>query len=396
MKIKVLRWPYPYRWAFGFTSDTDNTSLEATRFFYDYCLEKGMYPTKTVWVHKPQRQSGVLDTLEIDSSPTLEDVDYQEYCQSISQKGIEFCLHDVSAGNNLREEIMQGFEEFQEAFGYYPRLHICHGLNQDHPYWSLNHFSHPLMKFVGKLIYGRRAKFSGEDPESPYYWSDICRRRIKYLRLYRALKFNVLKYNPSMPYHLYDKPDVRFWFSVSGGGHYLLNNLDHSHLDRLSQEDGAFILYGYEGELSEINDRGERRFKRDLKEAFEKIAARKDCWHAGVSSILDRCLAIKNLIVTTQKHAIVISNPTNIDLQGLQFSCDRPILWLSETEKILPDDQGVYQLEKLPSGSCISLFFSSQEGEVGDPIGSSGWETLRMLIEESKHILWKRFFRKRW
>lgn len=185
MKVNILRWPYPSRWAFGFTSDTDNTSLEATRFFYDYCLEKGMYPTKTVWTHKPQRQSGVLDTLELDSSPTLEDIDYKEYSQSISQKGIEFCLHDVSAGNNLRDEIIRGFAEFREVFGYSPRLHICHGLNQDHPYWSLNHFKNPLLKFFGKFIYGRRAQFSGEDPSSPYYWSDICRRTIKYLRLCR-------------------------------------------------------------------------------------------------------------------------------------------------------------------------------------------------------------------
>lgn len=395
MKLKVLRWPYPYRWAFSFTSDTDNTSLAATQFFYQYCLEHHLYPTKTVWAHRPQRTSGSLKVIEPDHSPTLEDLAYKQYCQDIKHQGIEFCLHDASAGDNTRTEILEAFESFQQTFGDYPRMHICHSHNQDHPYWGENHFRHPLLKSLAKLLYGKK-EFSGEKPDSPYYWSDICRRYIDYIRMFRVLDFNVLKYNPSMPYHLYDKPDVKYWFSVSGGGHYLLNNLVKNNLDQLAQEDGAFILYGYEGEFSEVDANGARHFKKNIRDALDLIAERQDCWKANTSTILDRSLVIKNLIVTRQNHAVILSNPTPIDLSDLQLSINKKSIWLSPQEQILPDAQGIYHLKELKAGACLALFYSSEESEVGDTVGIPFWEILRMLFEEGKHLFWKRLIRKIW
>jgi hypothetical protein len=242
------------------------------------------------------------------------------------------------------------------------------------------------MRAIARLIVGPY-EYSGADPTSPYYWSDICRKVISYVRLYRTRHFNVLRSNPSMPYHLPGKPDVRLWFSASGS-RSRLHGLDGRDLDELADEDGAFLLYGYSSNLVQEPDRN--ALHQEVASALASIGAREDCWRTTVSSLLDRCLATKNLIVTQRRHAYVVSNPTALPIADLQFRSPRPVLYLASGEELLPDSAGRYHVQALEAGQCLTLYMSAEAAWSGDASGISALESFRMAIEELRHLAWKR------
>jgi hypothetical protein len=389
MSLKVLRWPHPFRWAFSFIDDNDFSTLPSARTVYDYCLAHGFQATKTVWMHEPRRGCGSPVAQSPIPGATLDEPDYLEYVRQLSAHGIELCLHDVSAGNNLREEVLQGFASFESLFGYLPRVHIFHAYNCDHPYWGAQQYRSSLARSLVRLFAGRY-EYYGHDPASPHYWSDVCRRLISYVRLYRTRRFNVLRCNPSMPYHLPGKPDVRLWFSASGSRNRL-HDLGERELDRLAREDGAFLLYSYSAHL--VQKKSPTHLAPDVEDALNRIGERSDCWRPTVSHLLDRCLATKNLIVSQRRLAYVLSNPTRVPIADLQFTCDRPVLYRSADEELRPDADGRYHLASLDAGGCVALYFSPDAADAGDPGGISALESLRMMLEEVWHLVWKRGYK---
>ena len=64
-------------------------------------------------------------------------------------------------------------------------------------------------------------EFDGENPESPYFWGDELKARIKYVNQFTFGNVNLLDITPSIPYHLTDRPLVSFWFPTADG-----DNLD--------------------------------------------------------------------------------------------------------------------------------------------------------------------------
>ena len=386
MHLKILRWPYPYRWAFSITDDTDCSTLRPVKAVYDYLIRKGLKGTKTVWVREPARGCGEPERSKPIHGISLEDPRYVEYCRKISRHGIELCMHDVSSGNNRREEIQAAFAKFEEAFGYAPRIHIFHSHNADHIYWGENQFESRLARWMVRLMTGKR-RYSGEDPESPYYWSDICRENISYIRLYRTTRFNVLKDNPSMPYHQEGKPDVKFWFSASGTGNRL-DELDNRAIDRLAREDGAYLLYAYASQM--VLRQNRTRLNPSVKSAFDRIADRQDCWAATASELLDRCLAIKSLVVQSFRHGWVIANPSTMGIPSLQFQCSLPVLYQAGGAEVLPDELGRFSIDDLGPGQCLPLYRSRELAEVGDLGGISVREQLWMMLREFWHLAHKR------
>lgn len=391
MAVKALRWPYPYKWAFGLIDDTDCSTLEAVLTVYEHCLDAGITPTKTVWAQAAERDCGHPVSSRPIVGTTLDDDAYREYCEALAKRGVEFCLHDVSPGNNLREDTLRGFETFERTFGYAPRVHVFHSHNCDHIYWGENQYGSRFAKALVRLMTGKRDYF-GEDHESPYYWSDVCRDKISYIRLYRTRDFNVLKHNPNMPYHLHGKPDVKLWFSASASRPDL-DRVTDSALDRIARDDGAFLLYAYSSNLADVTDRS--RMEPVAGDAFSRIGGRSDCWRTSISEILDRCLATKNVLITVRRHACVISNPTALSLDGFQFRSDRDALYRADGQRITPDEEGRFHLDSLRAGECLALYFSNEAAESGDPGGISGLEKGRMMFEEFKHLVYKRVFQMR-
>lgn len=388
VSLKIFRWPHPFRWAFSFIDDNDFSTLTSARTAYDYCLAHGFMATKTVWMHAPRRECGSPVAQPPIPGATLDEPEYLEYMQQLHARGVELCLHDASAGNNLREEILQAFAGFESLFGYVPRVHVFHAFNCDHPYWGAQHYSSAVARWLARIFAGRY-QYYGHDPDSPHYWSDVCRRLITYVRLYRTRQFNVLRCNPSMPYHLSDKPDVRLWFSASSS-RTRLHRLGERELDALAREDGAFLLYSYSAHLA--LKKSPTTLAPDVAAALQRISRRTDCWRPTVSRLLDRCLATKNLIVAKRRHAYVLTNPTRVSIEDLQFTSDRPVLYLSADEALRPDAERRYHLESVAAGSCVILYFSPDAADAGDPGGISQLESLRMMLEEVWHLLCKRAY----
>lgn len=393
-KICLLRWPYPYKLAFGITDDTDECTLEDTQKVYEYAIKLGIMPTKTVWIKEPLRCCGVLNKWKPDSGETLQNDEYRNYCKSLSKRGIELAMHGVSSGNNTRSEIIDGLEDFRATFDYYPRLYICHNLNAENPYWGESNFKFPgvnlLIRFM--TIYNKE-KFYGHIPNSPYYWIDICKEKIQYIRLFRTRDLNVLHYNPMMPYHQYDKPGVKFWFSACSGDLEIFRRVSHQSIDRIAREDGALIIYAHSAYFIEKRKLTKSGLKQEVERAFQIISSRNDVWCTNVSNILDRCLVTKNLLLNTQRNGLVITNPTDLPINNLQFRfiADGKKFYLSSEEIIHPDKESIYHIKKIDAHSSITLYLSREEKKIGDPMGISSFEHYRMAFQECKRLLWSKW-----
>ena len=93
-----------------------------------------------------------------------------------------------------------------------------HSNNLENIYWGKKVVnSLILQKFIGILSKKSRLPYSGENPESKYFWGDILKANTKYVRLWGTSDINTLKFNHSMPYHDSKKPYVNYWFSFSDG-----------------------------------------------------------------------------------------------------------------------------------------------------------------------------------
>ena len=297
----------------------------------------------------------------------------------------------MSSGNNVREDVIRGLQTFKETFGYAPSVYICHSHNAEHPYWGEQQYRSTIAKLATWFLYRfKREEFFGHDPSSEYYWSDICRKTIRYMRLYRTRHPNVLKKNPHLPYHQFDKPDVLFWFSGTGEDYELLERITPRVLDKLAREDGAIIHYAHTSLFLDTAKSTRSGLRPEVEKAFDLIGDREDCWCSGVTAVLDRCLATKNMLVHETKHAIVFSNPTSVDVPDFQIMANYPALFSSSGEVLHPDSESRFRLGLIEGGKNLTLYLSAEAAEIGDPVGVPRIEEVRMMWEEAKRQLWKK------
>ena len=92
-------------------------------------------------------------------------------------------------------------------------------------------------------------QFHGHSEGGPYFWGDLCRDRIMYVRNLVFREINTLKVDPLMPYHDPRRPYVRYWFSSSEGAsvHSFCQLISEANQDRLLEEGGACIAYTHFG-----------------------------------------------------------------------------------------------------------------------------------------------------
>lgn len=388
MRIKIMRWPAPFRFAFGITDDPDQSTTKKVQIIYDYCHSLGIRPTRGTWVTKPKRTCGAQNQSLPDNGVTLEDDQYKDLCTTLQGRGIEIALHGVSSGDNKRQEIIDGFEIFETSLNNAPSTIFFHAHNAENMYWGTSHTQSTLLKTIVSLVVPKKQEvYSGHDPKSEYFCGDFMLENIKYTRLFRTRSLNVLSKNPNMPYHLTDKPFVRLWFSGTAQDLDVCERINQPALDKVANQDGLILLYAH---LAEKFLDEHENIVPAAKQAFEHIGQRKDCWNAGTTDILDRCLAIKNLIITRQRAGIVISNPSSVNLHGLQFASDAKDLFLSSGQALERSNSGVYTIPNLPPQSTASVFTTKQLAHVNDPSGISKLETLRMQFEEFKRVLYSR------
>jgi hypothetical protein len=201
----------------------------------------------------------------------------------LQRKGFEIALHGVRGGSSPRADIAAGLSEFKRVLGRYPRMQVNHSQNQDNLYWGHHLFSFPPFRWA--VDAAANSKFSGHDPASPYFWGDIAKQRIDYVRRFTFPEANLLQVDTSFPYRLADKPYVNYWFPTSNGR--VLEDFDRllspENLDALERDGGVCLVYAHLGAGS--FNRGSRLDPR-FEARINEVAARNG-WFATASEILD-------------------------------------------------------------------------------------------------------------
>lgn len=273
-----MKWPLNFEFAFTIIDDTDNSTIENVKPIYEYLRSKNLKTTKTVWVY-PSRNTF--------TGQTIQDNDYLEFLLKIEREGFEIQLHNVGSGDFNRHEIIQGFNIFKKSFGRFPILHINHSSNKDNIYWGYKRFG-TILRFLVKLFKGKTRRFYGDEIESDYFWGDLSKEHIKYIRNRVFNGINTLDYDPQMPYEEKNKKYSNYWFS-SSDGHTVeeFNNLiTKKNIDKLIKEKGLCIVYthfacGFLEHNGEIN----KTFKKSI-----DYLSSQNGWFAPTTEILDYIL----------------------------------------------------------------------------------------------------------
>lgn len=276
-----MNWPKKKEFTFTIIDDTDNSNINNIKPIYDYLTSKNIKTTKTVWVY-PSRDRY--------TGQTLQNNNYYKFIKLLKSDGFDIQLHNVGSGNFSRTEIIKGLDEFKQKLGKYPNMHINHCSNADNLYWGHKRFGMILRKTM-QIIEGSKKRFYGDEINSNYFWGDIAKEKIKFIRNRVFNGINTLKYDPKMPFREKRKIFSNYWFS-SSDGHNLkqFNNLvTKSNIDKLKREKGLCIVYTHfasdfvdqQGKLDEI-------FKENI-----NYLSKQNGWFVPANDILEYLLSQK-------------------------------------------------------------------------------------------------------
>jgi hypothetical protein len=279
----VSRFPGNKRFAFTILDDTDYASVGNVEPVYRFLADIGIFTTKTVWPLSTSREQPV-------GGASLAENDYLELVRWMKKAGFEIALHGVRNQTSSRDVVKKGLETFRELLGSYPRTHCNHFANLDNLYWGPERFSTalPRMGFALAKRFGLRGDFQGHLESSQYFWGDLCRERISYVRNLVFQEINLERINPTLPYSNPRQPFVNYWFSSSFGDklNSFCRMLREENQDRLEEEEGVCIMYTHFGlhfyENGELNQEFVRLMRR---------LAQKNGWFVPVATLLDHLLS---------------------------------------------------------------------------------------------------------
>jgi hypothetical protein len=237
-----------------------------------------MRTTKSVWPLGPVEGARV-------GGATLQDHKYLEFVRWLKDEGFEVGLHNVQNHDARREVIQRGLQEFESLLQQSVRVHCNHSNNRDNLYWGAERIESRALRLGYNLAtrFAHRGFFMGHIPASPYFWGDICKEKIDYVRNFVFDEINLDRVNPTMPYQDRGKPFVDYWFSSSEGDtvESFCRMLREENQDRLEAEEGVCIMYTHFG----------KRFCNDvLHPEFERLMLRlskMSGWFVPVSELLD-------------------------------------------------------------------------------------------------------------
>jgi hypothetical protein len=275
-----LNFPGGKRFAFTVIDDTDVATLENVRPVYRLLESLGMRTTKTVWpVACPEGSKN------FSSSETLEDPDYRDFVIDLQRRGFEITWHCATMETSTRERTIAALERFRATFGAYPRVHANHAENRENIYWGRNRIDQPLIKtLMGSMSHEPADYYLGHDPQTPYWWGDLCSQHFSYVRNLTFDRLNLASINPSMPYRDPSRQHAQLWFSASDAE----DVAEFTHLlrteqqDKLEREGGFCIVATHFGkrfvENSEVDKLAEARLR--------ELAGRPG-WFVPVGELLD-------------------------------------------------------------------------------------------------------------
>ena len=274
-----LTFPGGRRFAFTIMDDTDVATLANVRPVYELLGALGFRTTKTVWpVGCPEGSPNFQD------SDTLEDPAYLRFVLELQSRGFEIAYHGATMESSDRVRTEAAFTRFCELFGGPPRVYANHAYNQENLYWGVERLDDPLLR----MLYGRidrrpRGFYQGHVRESPRWWGDMA-SQITYVRNLTFSDINVLRTNPSMPYHDPRRPIVPWWFSASDAEDVEAFNrlISPEAQDRLEREGGVCIVATHLGKR--FTDAGV--VHADTVRLLERLSG-KAGWFVPVGELLD-------------------------------------------------------------------------------------------------------------
>lgn len=279
----MSRFPEEKKFAFTVFDDTDLSTLENTRPVYQFLSELGVFTTKSVW---PLPNAGGARI----TGSSLEDIDYLEFVRALQREGFEIALHNVRNHDAPRDLVELGLQRFQEVLGQRPRTQCNHDTNRENLYWGPHRLENPFLRGAYQLAtrFSYGGYYQGHVEGSPYFWGDLCRDQISYVRNFVFDEVNLDRVNPTLPYHDPTKPFVPFWFSSSEGGDVLsfCKTLSETNQDRLEAEGGVCIMYTHFAKG--FSDRG--MLQGEFCRLMRRLA-KKNGWFVPVATLLDylRC-----------------------------------------------------------------------------------------------------------
>lgn len=238
---KQIIYPKGKKFAFTIFDDTDKATVERVAPVYELLEKLGLRTTKSVWAlpsEKPQ--------IEANKGQTLNDPSYLSFIHELVHNGFEIAFHGARGGHTPRLLTVQALELFRRELGFEPHTHANHLDNRESLYWGTKRLNSTLPRIAYQLATWRRGeKYEGEVPSSPYFWGDLAKELIYYVRNFVFAGINTLAINPSLPYHDSRKPLVRYWFSSADGHDMQTFNrlLSKANQDTLEQESGVCIVY---------------------------------------------------------------------------------------------------------------------------------------------------------
>jgi hypothetical protein len=143
----------------------------------------------------------------------------------------------------------------------------------------------------------------GHVEDSPLFWGDLCKEKIKYVRNFVLGDINVLKACPAMPYHDPARPYVNNWFASCEGANVDSFNamISEHNQERLKGERGACIMYTHLANGFQVNGKINDRFKTLLQRM-----SRLNGWFVPVTTLLDFILQERgNRIITPSERTVL-------------------------------------------------------------------------------------------
>jgi hypothetical protein len=277
-----ITWPNGKAFAFSVFDDTDLAVPGNFEKVYELLGDLGMRTTKSVWPicgegQPPRGPDG----------STCEDEEYLAYILGLQRAGFEIGYHNSSHSGVTREGIRRALDRFRELFGKDPACMSNHQSNPEGIYWGADRLSQPL-RALYRLRQGRHQAHQGHIPDSPYFWGDLCRERIRYVRGFVFDDIDTLSACPCMPYYDPARPYVRGWFASTYGSwiQHFVKCLSESRQDELESSGGACIVYTHFAANFQDGSQLDRRFA----QLMRRLAS-KNGWFAPVSEVLDHISA---------------------------------------------------------------------------------------------------------
>ncbi|MBI3554476.1 MAG: hypothetical protein HY077_18420 [Elusimicrobia bacterium] len=283
-----MEWPERKRFAFTVFDDTDAATLANASPVYDHLHQLGLRTTKSVWMFDGERRD---DNKRIIGS-TCQDREYLRWVLKLQSQGFEIALHSATWSRSERGKVIEALDRFKSHFGDFPKALAQHNdtIAGESIYWGdkrVSGLQRILYRLAMLLKRGSRNDYQGERAGSPYFWGDICKDRVKYVRNFIYPGINTLKACPAMPYHDPERPYVNYWFASSESPEVRSFNalLSEENQERLEREGGACVVYTHFGKGFTVDGKLDPEFRR-----LTARLANRPGWFVPVSRLLDYLL----------------------------------------------------------------------------------------------------------